>query len=83
MEEPAGAAEDGRGGGGALQQLVCCVAWRMQLAGRLLPSRRGTGTTINAHASFILTSTLQEFEDDQGNVYNKRTWEDLRRQGLV
>ncbi|PRW61113.1 splicing factor 3A subunit 3 [Chlorella sorokiniana] len=25
----------------------------------------------------------EEFEDDQGNVYSKKTWEDLRRQGLV
>lgn len=27
--------------------------------------------------------TEEEFEDDAGNVYNKKTWEDLRRQGLV
>lgn len=25
----------------------------------------------------------EEFEDEQGNVYNRKTWEDLRRQGLV
>ena len=25
----------------------------------------------------------EEYEDDQGNVYNKKTWFDLKRQGLV
>ena len=25
----------------------------------------------------------EEFEDTQGNVYNKKTYEDLKRQGLV
>ena len=25
----------------------------------------------------------EEFEDAQGNVYNKKTYEDLKRQGLV
>lgn len=25
----------------------------------------------------------EEFEDADGNVYNKRTYEDLRRQGLI
>lgn len=25
----------------------------------------------------------EEFEDDDGNVYNRRTYEDLQRQGLV
>lgn len=25
----------------------------------------------------------EEFEDSQGNVYNRKTYEDLRRQGLI
>jgi splicing factor 3A subunit 3 len=25
----------------------------------------------------------EEFEDHEGNVYNKKTYEDLRRQGLI
>lgn len=25
----------------------------------------------------------EELEDEQGNVYNKKTYEDLRRQGLI
>ena len=25
----------------------------------------------------------EEFEDDEGNVYNKKTYEDLRRQGII
>ncbi len=25
----------------------------------------------------------EEFEDAEGNVYNKRTYEDLKRQGLI
>jgi splicing factor 3A subunit 3 len=25
----------------------------------------------------------EEFEDAQGNVYNRKTFEDLRRQGLI
>jgi hypothetical protein len=27
--------------------------------------------------------TDEELEDAQGNVYNKKTYEDLRRQGLI
>lgn len=27
--------------------------------------------------------TEEEFEDNDGNVYNKKTYEDLRRQGLI
>ena len=26
---------------------------------------------------------IEEFEDDSGNVFNKKTFEDLRRQGLI
>ncbi len=25
----------------------------------------------------------EEFEDSQGNVYNRKTYEDLKRQGLI
>ena len=27
--------------------------------------------------------TMEELEDDEGNVYNKKTWEDLKKQGLI
>lgn len=27
--------------------------------------------------------TTEELEDDEGNVYNRKTYEDLKRQGLV
>ena len=27
--------------------------------------------------------TVEEFEDDHGNVYSKKTYEDLKRQGLL
>ena len=25
----------------------------------------------------------EEFEDDEGNVFNKKTYEDLKRQGII
>jgi len=27
--------------------------------------------------------TMEELEDDEGNVYNKKTYEDLKKQGLI
>jgi outer membrane protein assembly factor BamE (lipoprotein component of BamABCDE complex) len=27
--------------------------------------------------------TMEEFEDDDGNVYNRKTYEDLKKQGLI
>ncbi|ORY95836.1 hypothetical protein BCR43DRAFT_459761 [Syncephalastrum racemosum] len=27
--------------------------------------------------------TMEEYEDDEGNVFNKKTYEDLRRQGII
>lgn len=29
------------------------------------------------------TETMEELEDSEGNVYDKRTYEDLKRQGLL
>jgi splicing factor 3A subunit 3 len=26
---------------------------------------------------------MEELEDDEGNVYNKKTYEDLKKQGLI
>lgn len=26
---------------------------------------------------------IEEYEDEDGNVYNKRTYEDLKRQGII
>lgn len=28
-------------------------------------------------------STTEEVEDDEGNVYDKKTYDDLKRQGLI
>lgn len=27
--------------------------------------------------------TMEELEDDEGNVYNKKTYDDLKKQGLI
>ena len=27
--------------------------------------------------------TMEEIEDDEGNVYNKKTYDDLKKQGLI
>lgn len=27
--------------------------------------------------------TTEELEDDEGNVYNRKTYEDLKKQGLI
>ena len=27
--------------------------------------------------------TMEEMEDDEGNVYNKKTYEDLKKQGII
>lgn len=27
--------------------------------------------------------TMEELEDEEGNVYNKKTYEDLKKQGLI
>lgn len=27
--------------------------------------------------------TMEELEDDEGNVYNKKTYEDLKKQGII
>ena len=32
---------------------------------------------------FDLPEAEEEFEDREGNVYNKKTYEDLKRQGLL
>ncbi|KAI9316112.1 hypothetical protein BX666DRAFT_1955246 [Dichotomocladium elegans] len=31
----------------------------------------------------FVADTMEEYEDDEGNVYNKKTYEDLRRQGII
>ncbi|KAI9468682.1 hypothetical protein BDB00DRAFT_863467 [Zychaea mexicana] len=36
----------------------------------------------NAAADFVADS-MEEYEDDEGNVYNRKTYEDLRRQGII
>lgn len=34
-------------------------------------------------AEMAAASTTEEVEDDEGNVYDKKTYEDLKRQGLI
>ena len=29
------------------------------------------------------SEVIEEFEDEEGNVYDKRTYEDLKRQGIL
>ncbi|KAI8146779.1 hypothetical protein BJV82DRAFT_643323 [Fennellomyces sp. T-0311] len=36
----------------------------------------------NAAEDFVADS-MEEFEDDEGNVFNRKTYEDLRRQGIL
>ena len=31
----------------------------------------------------VALETMEEIEDDEGNVYNRKTYEDLKRQGLI
>lgn len=31
----------------------------------------------------VAKETMEEIEDEEGNVYNKKTYEDLKRQGLI
>ena len=34
-------------------------------------------------AEEMKADTVEEFEDAEGNVYNKKTYEDLKRQGIL
>lgn len=36
----------------------------------------------NAQEDFVPDS-MEEYEDDEGNVFNRKTYEDLRRQGII
>jgi splicing factor 3A subunit 3 len=40
-------------------------------------------TLQSRHTGGFNPETDEELEDAQGNVYNKKTYEDLRRQGLL
>lgn len=56
---------------------VCCFeiwqgTWRIGLL--LLQDREKPGHKIEVD---------EEYEDAEGNVYNRKTYEDLRRQGLI
>jgi len=31
----------------------------------------------------LSVETMEEIEDEEGNVYNRKTYEDLKRQGLI
>lgn len=31
----------------------------------------------------VAQETMEEVEDEEGNVYNRKTYEDLKRQGLI
>lgn len=34
-------------------------------------------------AEDFVADTMEEYEDDEGNVFNRKTYEDLRRQGII
>lgn len=34
-------------------------------------------------AEVVNTETMEELEDEDGNVYNRKTYEDLKKQGLI
>ena len=56
--------------------------WCMPAEFRLLkPCLRGA-VQAREKGGFV-RDTEEEYEDAQGNVYNKRTYEDLRRQGII
>lgn len=38
---------------------------------------------LNSRMETQAQDQAEEFEDDHGNVYNRRTYEDLKRQGLL
>jgi splicing factor 3A subunit 3 len=31
----------------------------------------------------VKAENMEEYEDDEGNVFNKKTYEDLKRQGII
>lgn len=39
---------------------------------------KGTGKTEE-----FKPDVMEEFEDQEGNVFNKKTYEDLKRQGII
>ena len=43
--------------------------------------RPGCGLQAKGVGNFKVED--EEFEDDSGNVYNKKTYDDLKRQGLI
>lgn len=59
---------------------------RPQTAVACLIVRRGVGTVQEELANtrgFLLFFSQEEYEDSSGNVVNKKTYEDLKRQGLL
>lgn len=48
--------------------LVCLVAEKLKNEGR---------------QEVVAQETMEEVEDEEGNVYNRKTYEDLKRQGLI
>lgn len=54
--------------GPLLTYFLCSVAEKLKQEGR--------------HEIFE-QETMEELEDDEGNVYNRKTYEDLKKQGLI
>ena len=48
--------------------------WKRMLAFTVLQDREKPGHKVEVD---------EEYEDAEGNVYNRKTYEDLRRQGLI
>ena len=44
---------------------------------------RGRGRQLTAAGSDHLSRERKECEDDEGNVYTKKTFEDLAKQGII
>ena len=42
-----------------------------------------TGVLQDREKGGFNAPTEEEYEDEEGNVYNKKTYEDLRRQGII
>lgn len=54
---------------------VCCGSGQPQ-------QRRGLGATRSCEHTCVCVFQ-EEYEDSSGNVVNKKTYEDLKRQGLL
>ena len=38
---------------------------------------------VQTRANAFRADTMEEYEDEQGNIFSRKTFEDLRKQGLI